>query len=111
MFIELITNSIKAMKKSKIKELNVRTQLADKHHVSIFITDTGIGISKAEIDKVFNLFYTHNEDADSGKHGFGLWYCKAIVNRMGGDLKLVSELGAGTTCSILLPLAKKARLA
>jgi GAF domain-containing protein len=110
-FIELITNSIKAMKKSKIKELNVRTQLADKHHVSIFITDTGIGISKAEIDKVFNLFYTHNEDADSGKHGFGLWYCKAIVNRMGGDLKLVSELGAGTTCSILLPLAKKARLA
>jgi GAF domain-containing protein len=110
-FIELITNAVKAMTKSKIKELNISTQLADERHVSIFVTDTGIGISKAEIDKVFNLFYTHTDDADSGKHGFGLWYCKAIVNRMGGDLELVSKLGAGTTFSILLPLAKKARLA
>jgi signal transduction histidine kinase len=64
------------------------------------IRDTGQGIAPEHVPRVFDPFFT----TKPGGTGLGLPICIDIVTRHGGQLKLESELGRGTTATILLPL-------
>ena len=64
--------------------------------------DTGIGRSEDDRKMVFSRFYKKNEFAQGT--GLGLSICKAIVIRLGGSIKVKSELGKGSRFSVWLPI-------
>lgn len=72
-------------------------------YVSLSVTDTGIGIPAAHIDKVFEPFFTAKE-AGKGT-GLGLSIIYSFVRQSGGYIRLDSAVGKGTAIQILLPRA------
>lgn len=71
----------------------------------IDVTDTGIGLTPEEKDKVFTRFWRADEGRhrESGGLGIGLTVVNEIVNKHDGQIKVESEKGVGTTFSIILP--------
>jgi signal transduction histidine kinase/DNA-binding response OmpR family regulator len=76
--------------------------------VEISIRDTGIGIAKERIDKIFDRFYqvdgSHSREGEGT--GIGLALTKELVALHKGKIVVESEYGKGTTFKILLPLGK-----
>jgi signal transduction histidine kinase len=72
------------------------------------IEDHGDGIDAAALPHVFDRFYRGDPSRtrNTGGTGLGLAICKAIVDRAGGSIELASQLGAGTTATVRLPLAE-----
>lgn len=73
------------------------------------ITDNGLGISQEDQDKIFDRFYRCDRARvrDKNSSGLGLTIAKSIIEMMGGDIKLKSELKKGSTFSITLPVSGK----
>jgi signal transduction histidine kinase len=75
-------------------------------HIQIIVKDTGCGISHEHVEKIFDPFYTTkgqgNSESDSGGFGFGLAFCKRIIEEHRGDIFVESELGKGTQFTIIL---------
>lgn len=74
----------------------------DENKCKIEIIDTGIGISKKELEKIFHPFYTSKNTGT----GLGLVICKRIIQSMGGSIDIKSQTSIGTTVNISLPLSK-----
>ncbi|WP_020677079.1 ATP-binding response regulator [Geopsychrobacter electrodiphilus] len=73
---------------------------------TLIIRDTGTGISKPELAKVFSKFY-QVDPANSGQvrgFGLGLFYARKFIRSMGGELSLESRPSLGTVATIKLPL-------
>ncbi|MBW2219790.1 MAG: PAS domain S-box protein [Deltaproteobacteria bacterium] len=98
-FLNMISNARDAMPKGGI--LNVSTSHQSKF-VKILISDTGIGISKENIEHIFDSFFT-TKDSVKGV-GLGLSVCYGFIKDHGGDIKVDSTVGKGTTFTILLPI-------
>ncbi len=75
------------------------------------VTDTGAGISKEELPRIFDRFYRSDKarKAQSSGHGLGLSIARIIVVAHGGKLNVRSKEGAGTTFSVKLPLSEERR--
>ena len=73
--------------------------------IHIEFSDTGSGIREEHLDKVFDAFFT-TKDSVKGV-GLGLSVCYGFVKDHGGDLKVVSKVGEGTTFTIVLPIHKE----
>ena len=65
------------------------------------VTDTGFGIQPDKVGKVFERFVKVNNFAQGT--GLGLSICKTIIERLGGEISVVSELGKGSTFTFTLP--------
>jgi signal transduction histidine kinase len=80
---------------------------AEGRRVRIWVRDTGVGISQAEIDRVFDPFF----QADRGRTrrfagvGLGLTIARDLARRMQGEITIASKPGSGTTASVVLPAA------
>jgi signal transduction histidine kinase len=77
----------------------------DERHMSIAITDTGIGIPPEKIGDLGQPF-SQIESTTSRRYqgsGMGLFITKSLVERHGGDMEIESRLGEGTTVTIRLP--------
>ncbi|MFT4306296.1 MAG: ATP-binding protein [Microbacterium sp.] len=74
--------------------------------VEIAVTDRGIGISEQEQDRVFERFYRSDQARSrrTGGTGLGLSIVKHAVQRHGGEVRVWSRLGRGSTFTIQLPL-------
>jgi signal transduction histidine kinase len=68
--------------------------------VSITVSDTGPGIPEADIRNIFKPFFTTKNRGT----GLGLAISKSIIERHGGQIRITSEVGQGTTAVIELPL-------
>src|SRR5690606_16886248 len=102
-FQNLIDNAYKYSKPNN-KVLNIHVKHVKKH-VFITFSDKGIGIAKKEQDHIFKKFYrVQNQYNQKGSVGLGLAFCKELVNFMGGNIAVESELGKGTTFRIVFPL-------
>ena len=69
--------------------------------IEIYATDTGIGIEPEQLDTIFNRFVKANENIQGT--GLGLSICKMLVEKMGGQISVESQLGKGTTFKFTLP--------
>lgn len=80
---------------------------ADKNiTLCIEVTDTGVGIKAESLEAIFDAYDQANKFTHRlyGGTGLGLSVCKSLVDLMGGYIHVNSEVGVGTTFSVLLPL-------
>jgi signal transduction histidine kinase len=75
--------------------------------VQIEVADTGCGIEPADLKKIFEPFFTTRTDKSSPSEtigsGFGLVFCKQIIDAHGGSIAVESEPARGSTFKITLP--------
>ncbi|MEK3839042.1 sensor histidine kinase [Paenibacillus sp. FSL R7-0128] len=83
--------------------VSIETLVREQEAV-VRISDQGIGISADELTRVQERFYRASNAGGAGGTGLGLSICKEIAEKFGGHLDIESQLGAGTTVSIRLPL-------
>jgi len=83
--------------------ITVRSQIMGEPPVAVVhVTDEGSGIAPEHLPNIFDRFYL-TEESRKGI-GLGLYICKGLVEAMGGDIWVVSEVGAGSTFSFTLPV-------
>jgi two-component system KDP operon response regulator KdpE len=82
--------------------LSIETQGSDE--VRVVIRDQGMGIPADELEKVFEPFYQASNNATEEGAGLGLYLTRQIVRRHGGNIRVESEPGKGTTFTISLPV-------
>jgi PAS domain S-box-containing protein len=75
----------------------------DPLHATFSVQDTGCGIAEHELDKVFEREWQTDETAHLGS-GMGLYIAKGIVEAHGGQIHVSSQLGQGSTFTVLLPM-------
>lgn len=98
----LLDNAVKYCKAAPV--VTVCTEEAMGGKIRLSVKDCGIGISKEDLNKLFDKFYrvpTGNVHDVKG-FGLGLFYAKNICNAHGWKISVESEPGAGTTVSILM---------
>lgn len=101
-FLNMITNAREAMPDGG--SLTIKT-ISKGEMIHIELLDTGLGIREEYLDKVFDAFFT-TKDSVKGV-GLGLSVCYGFVKDHGGDLKVTSKVGEGTTFTIILPIYKE----
>jgi two-component system sensor histidine kinase/response regulator len=104
-FVNLLNNGIKFTPEKGKVELRAERQ---DGRVCILIRDTGIGISAEDLPHLFSRFFRAKNairDEIQGS-GVGLYIVQSIVEKLGGQVKVESELDKGTTFRVWLPLAK-----
>jgi len=105
----LCTNALAAMPRGgtlTIRTLALGRQDEDQMgSVAIEVEDTGIGIPRLELERIFEPFYTTR--ADSGGTGLGLSLCRMLISEMGGRITVRSVLGQGTTFTVILNPARR----
>ncbi len=99
-FFNLFNNAIAAMKDGG--HLEIKAQREDTDFVSITFSDSGLGIAEADLKHVFEPFL-YSRTGESGT-GLGLAVTYALVQEIGGQISVQSELGTGTRFNIRLPL-------
>ena len=72
-----------------------------REKIFIEISDTGIGIKEENINKIFDAFFTTKDSVKDV--GLGLSVCYGFIKDHGGDIRVTSQLGLGTTFTITLP--------
>jgi PAS domain S-box-containing protein len=103
--INLIGNAVKFTPQNG-KIIIKAGKLPESGKLEVNVTDTGVGISKADLPKIFDRFQQsgERESTDISGTGLGLAIAKEIVKLHGGDIWAESEKGKGATFSFTLPL-------
>ncbi|WP_297703859.1 ATP-binding protein [uncultured Eudoraea sp.] len=104
--LNLLGNSIKFVEEGEIMlKIKLLRQGKEKVVLDFIVTDTGIGISKEDLEHIFGSFKQANQQTFSkyGGAGLGLNIVKQIVDKLNGDIKVESKLGVGTTFKFKLP--------
>jgi len=97
--INLVTNAIQAMPDGgKVTITGVR----DPTSLSMKVQDTGVGIAREDLERIFAPFFTKKAKGQ----GLGLAVCKRLVEAQDGTITAASELGHGTTFTVTIPMTK-----
>ncbi|MFF2889231.1 cell wall metabolism sensor histidine kinase WalK [Paenibacillus sp. NPDC057967] len=104
----LISNAIKYTLDGGAIQIAAR-KLEDNGLLEISVKDTGIGIPKKDLTRIFDRFYRVDKarSRNMGGTGLGLSIAREIVKAHGGTISLASELNEGTTVSFTLPLLQE----
>lgn len=100
--MNLLTNAVKHTKKGSI--WFGYTLEAEGKMVKFYVSDTGCGIPKDELDNIFARF-VQLSDFEQGV-GLGLAICKGLVLKMGGNISVMSKEGFGSTFIFTLPMKR-----
>lgn len=103
-FLNLFINAYHAMIGRRNRRIKVTAQLDSQNpnYVAIHFTDNGCGMTDEVMKKIFNYGYTTKPPGKGS--GMGLYMCKYIIELHGGEIKVKSQLGAGTTFVLTLPV-------
>lgn len=102
MMLNMAQNAFKAMPNGGKLIIKLR-RTADKK-VSIKIQDTGVGIPKDKIKRIFEPFYSDGRNSKHSGTGLGLTIVKSIVEKFHGEIEATSKEGKGTCFSLKFPL-------
>ena len=97
--LNIIKNSVEAKDENKNSYIKIYTKLNNKN-IQIYIEDNGIGISKENIKKISNPFFTTKQNGT----GLGVLLSKEIIKSHGGKIEYKSKENIGTTVKITLPI-------
>ncbi len=100
----VLGNAIKFTSKGEVT-LKAKSIVEDSTlTLSITINDTGIGIPKEKLDKIFELFAQTNSDNKRkyGGFGIGLTIAKALIDLHDGSINIISSVGHGTSCELVI---------
>jgi two-component system cell cycle sensor histidine kinase/response regulator CckA len=100
-FGNIILNAIQAMPEGG--QLYLRSEVPSPGQVALSITDTGVGIPKENLRKLFEPLFT----AKAKGIGLGLAVTKTLVEGHGGTIEVSSEIGKGSTFTVTLPIGKE----
>lgn len=78
---------------------------ANRDALSIVVCDEGVGIPHEELESVFELSYRGRNVGRQAGSGVGLHFVRQVVRLHGGDIRVVSAIGAGTTVTLDLPMS------
>ena len=95
-FLNILINAFEA----KPKNIKISVRQSDEDKIIINISDTGCGIEERHIKDIFDPFFTTKQKGS----GLGLTIAKNIIDAHGGDIKVKTEKGKGTTFNITLPI-------
>ena len=98
-FTNVLMNAIQAMKGRGV--LCLSTSLTDSSVVTT-IEDSGPGIPKQHLSKIFDPFFTTKGQGEGS--GLGLTVARRIIKKFGGDIRIESQEGSGTSCIVTLPI-------
>ena len=108
--MNLLSNAVKFTENGTITIKANRMRKDDKSWISIQVSDTGIGISKEDISRLFQPFQQANMKTSIkyGGTGLGLALSRRMCRIMGGDITVESEENQGSTFTVLLPASQSA---
>jgi signal transduction histidine kinase len=101
MVTNLLENAIKYSESGNVVAVSARMEGG---RVRMDFSDTGMGISTADLSKIFDRFYRCDSSRSQQGSGLGLSLVKAIIDAHGGDIRVKSKLNEGSTFSVFLPL-------
>jgi signal transduction histidine kinase len=99
--MNLMLNAIEAMKDTG-GELTIRSRVNPEGHLTVSISDTGVGLPAESADRIFDPFHTTKSQGT----GMGLTITRSIVESYGGRVWATANQGAGTTFHFTLPRAE-----
>jgi signal transduction histidine kinase len=99
-FLNLFINAVHAMPHGGT--LSIRAHLTDEERVCVDVADTGTGIPAEVLPRIFDPFFTTKEPGKGT--GLGLSVSLGILRKHGGEMRVVSEVGRGTTFHVCLPV-------
>jgi len=100
--LNLVYNAIKFTNHGGVITISVKTR---DNEILVSVSDTGIGIPREELPRVFERFYKVNKARDDEGVGLGLAISRHIINSHGGKIWAESEEGKGSTFFFTLPLS------
>jgi signal transduction histidine kinase len=102
-FLNLFINAYHAMQGRRNRRIRVTAEpdTENPQQVAIHFTDNGSGMTEEVMKKIFNYGFTTKPPGKGS--GMGLYMCKYIIELHGGDIKVRSKIGEGTTFTIYLP--------
>lgn len=96
--LNLISNSIKYKSDQRTPHIHITTTIDEENFVQLSVGDDGIGISKKDLTKIFNVYNQLQHDIEG--QGIGLYLVKKVVETAGGKIMVESEPGKGSTFKI-----------
>jgi two-component system, NtrC family, sensor kinase len=103
--LALLMNALDATPAGGRVEIETRREGADA--VALTVADSGVGIARENLDKIFSPFFT-TKPVGQGT-GIGLAICHGIVSSHGGEIQVESEVDKGTRLSLVLPMSRAGR--
>ncbi len=101
----LVNNAIKFTPENGRVSVSARCR---EDELFFYVSDTGVGIPKESLPKIFDRFYrVYREGEQVQGTGLGLAIVKEIVQMHGGRIEVESEVGRGTTLTVVLPLVSR----
>jgi PAS domain S-box-containing protein len=109
-FLNLLINAAQAIDEGDVQgnEIRVRTWV-EGDHACAEVSDTGRGIPREEMDRIFEPFFSTKGVGEGS--GLGLAICRDIVTGLGGKIDVTSEVGRGSRFTVRLPVRAEARAA
>jgi signal transduction histidine kinase/CheY-like chemotaxis protein len=105
--INLLGNAVKFTKEGRVTLRVTAAQVKEKYHLCFEVQDTGVGIAKEDVRRLFRPFAQLNNELTTHETkgtGLGLHLCREIMSVMNGTIEVESVLGEGTTFRCWLPM-------
>ena len=96
-FLNLIKNAMESMPAQG--KISIEVGKEGKNYIAVSISDTGCGMTSEEIERIFNPEYTTKEKGV----GLGIPLANEIIRGHGGEIRVISRKGEGTTFEVILP--------
>ena len=100
---QILSNALKYTKQGSVKIYAEETE----NGLHIFVKDTGIGIKREDLPRIFEKGFTgYNGRMDKKASGLGLYLCKGVCGKLGHEISVSSKEGEGTTVILTLQCEK-----
>ncbi|MGO9118545.1 MAG: sensor histidine kinase [Desulfomonilaceae bacterium] len=98
--LNLLVNATQAIDGSG--EITISTNTGNNGTIEIAVEDTGCGIPEENLDKIFTPFFSTKTSKQGS--GLGLAFCRGIIEKLGGSISVVSEIGKWTIFTVRIPI-------